>query len=145
MIRRAKREDIPRLVELGEEFAILSQPIHGFSVDRLSIIEFANHTINDDSCVVYVLEEDGVVQGFIAGTIQKIYFSKDVALQELAWYVKKGFRGIHLLLAFIGCARDIGCEHVIVGNKPEYYDLDRFYTRHGFKMIENQYAKRLKE
>lgn len=145
LIRRAEQRDIPRLVELGEEFALLSQPIHGFNVSRESIIEFANHTVNEDTCIVFVLEIDGVIEGFIAGVIQKIYFSKDIALQELAWYVKNGFRGIGLFFAFEKCAKEIGCHQVIVGNKPAYYDLGPFYTRQGFRFLENQYAKRLND
>lgn len=143
IIRRAVQADIPQLVFLGEEFANLSQPIHGFTVDRESIIEFANHTVNHDGCVVFVLEVDGVIQGFIAGVIEKIYFSKDVALQELAWYVKNGFRGIELFFTFVKCADELGCHQVIVGNKPAYYDLKGFYERQGFRLLENQYAKRL--
>lgn len=142
-IRRAERRDIPQLIELGLEFAFVSQPIHGFSVSREMIIEFTNEVVNQDYAVVFVLEVDGVIQGFIAGRIEKIYFSKDVALQELAWYVKKGFRGIGLLFAFEACGQSIGCQHVIVGNKPQYYDLKRFYERQGYHLLENHYAKKV--
>lgn len=142
-VRRAQQKDIPRLVELGEEFALISQPIHGFSVSREMIIEFANHTVNHNSCVVFVLEVEGVVQGFIAGVMERIYFSKDVALQELAWYVKNGFRGIDLFFAFERTAKEIGCQHVIVGNKPKYYDLGKFYDRQGFVFMEHQFVKHL--
>lgn len=142
-VRRAQQKDIPRLIELGEEFAFLSQPIHGFHVERSCIIEFANDVVNRDSAVVFVLEVDGVIQGFIAGVLERIYFSKDVALQELAWYVKTGFRGIELFFAFERAAKDIGCQHVIVGNKPAYYDLGRFYERQNFKFLEHQYIKHL--
>lgn len=143
LVRRAEQRDIPRLVTLGEEFALLSQPIHGFSIDRESIIAFANDTVNNNGCVVYVLEVDGVIQGFIAGVLQKIYFSKDIALQELAWYVKKEFKGINLFFAFEACGKDIGVQHVVVGNKPQYYDLQKFYGRQGYRLLENQYIKRL--
>lgn len=144
IIRRAEQKDIPRLVELGEEFATLSQPIHKFSVDRESIIEFANHVVNNTGCAVYVLEVDGLLEGFIAGLLQKIYFSKDIALQELAWYVKPGFKGLGLLFAFEAYAAEIGCQHIILGNKPAYYDLSRFYERQGFTLLEHQYVKILK-
>lgn len=143
IVRRAVQKDIPRLIELGEEFANLSQPIHGFSVSRESIIEFTNDAVNIDRFVVYVLEVDDVIQGLIVGVIEKIYFSKDVALQELAWYVKNGFRGIELFYAFTSCAEQIGCQQVIVGNKPQYYDLTRFYQRQGFHLLENQFAKKI--
>lgn len=140
IVRRAEQKDIPRLVELGEEFALLSQPIHGFHVERERIIIFANEVVNSDAAVVYVLEVDGVIQGFIAGVLENIYFSKDIALQELAWYVKNGFKGIDLFHAFVACGKDIGCQHIVVGNKPQYYDLSKFYLREGFKLLEHQYV-----
>ncbi len=143
IIRRAVQRDIPRLIELGEEFALLSQSVHGFEVSRESIIQFTNHVVNEADGVVFVLEVDGVIQGFIAGLVQKIYFSKDIALQEVAWYVKKGFKGLSLLYAFEKCAKDVGCNHLVVGNKPQYCDLKRVYERMGFHLLENQYAKRL--
>lgn len=144
IIRRAKRADIPRLIDLGEKFAYLSQPIHGFNVDRTSIIEFTNEAVDSDEALVLVLECDGVVQGFIAGTIHKIYFSKDVALQELAWYAEKGFKGILLFEAFEVMANAIGVDHLIVGNKPQFCDLTNLYKRRGFSLLENHFTKDLK-
>lgn len=142
-IRRAKREDIPRLVLLGEEFAYLSQPIHGFSVSRERIIEFTNLVIESNDFVSLVFIDADEIQGFITGVIQKIYFSEDVALQEMAWYVKKGFKGAQMIDAFEAAAREIGCLKVVVGNKPQYFDLQRFYERRGFTLLENHYVKHL--
>lgn len=143
IIRRAQQGDIPRLVELGEEFALLSQPYHKFPVSREAIIISTNQMVNNDDAVVIVMEIDGVVQGVIAGVLQKIFFSEDVALQELVWYVKKGFKGLELLEAFEKIARSIGCQALVVGNKPEYCDLGALYQRRGFTFLENQYTKRL--
>lgn len=142
-IRIARRSDIPKLVLLGEEFAVLSQPIHGFSVSRARIIEFANEVVENPDAVVLVLLCDGIIQGFLAGVKQRIYFSEDVAMQELAWYVKKGFKALGMLEAFESVAKAMGCNQIIVGNKPAYYDLQRYYERIGFKLLENQYVKHL--
>lgn len=142
-IRRAIAADIPRLVELGEEFAILSQPHHKFNVSREAIIFSTNQMVQNNDAVVLVLEIEGVVQGVIAGVIQKIFFSEDVALQELVWYVKNGFKGTLLLEAFEKLAIGIGCQVLIVGNKPAYCDLGKFYERRSFTFLENQYTKRL--
>lgn len=142
-IRLARRKDIPQVVALGEEFAFLSQPIHGFSVSRKAIIEFANNVVEQPGALGIVLEEDGVVVGIMAGVISKIFFSEDIALQELVWYVKKGFRGLIMLETFEKFALGLGANKVIVGNKPGYYDLTRLYTRRGYTMIENQFVKNI--
>ncbi len=143
IVRRAETRDIPRLVELGEEFALLSQPFHKFTISREMIIWSTNQMVQNNDAVVLVLEVDGVVQGVIAGVIQKIFFSEDVALQELVWYVKNGFKGSDLLKAFEVIAIGIGCQALIVGNKPAYCDLGKYYERRGFTFLENQYTKRL--
>ena len=140
-VRLARRKDIPYVVILGEEFATLSQPVHGFSVSRERIIEFANNVIETEGCLGMVLEEDGVIVGIMVGIVSKIFFSEDIALQELVWYVKKGVRGLIMLDAFEKFAVGMGANKVIVGNKPAYYDLSRLYLRRGYTMIENQYVK----
>lgn len=143
-IRRAIRADIPELVLLGEEFARVSQPVHGCSVSRERIIECANGIIEYPEFVGLVLIVEGKMQGFIMGCLQRIYFSEDVALQELAWYVRKGFKGMGLLDGFEKIARGLGCHHIIVGNKPAYFDLKNVYERRGYKLLETQYTKCLK-
>lgn len=142
-VRRAQRKDIPRLIQLGGEFALKSQPIHGFNISDIEIIHFVNEIVDHSLGIVLVLEENGIVQGVIAGVIQKIFFSQDIALQELVWYVKEGFRGITLFSAFEQEAKQKGCHHIIVGNKPAYCDLQKFYERQGYRMLENQYVKSL--
>jgi hypothetical protein len=140
-IRLAQRKDIPQLIVLGEEFALFSQPYHHFSVDRDRIIHFTNEIVEAPGCLVIVLHEGDTVVGVIAGLIQEIFFSKDIAMQELVWYVKKGYGGKLLLDAFEKFAVAMGANKVIVGNKPAYCDLGNFYIRRGYTMLENQYQK----
>lgn len=141
IIRLAKRKDIPQLVALGEEFAYMSQPIHGFGISRERIIHFANEVVEVPNALVIVLEEEDIIQGLMVGIITQIFFSEDVALQELVWYVKKGSRGLIMLEAFEKFAIGMGANKVIVGNKPAFYDLSRIYLRRGYTMLENQYHK----
>lgn len=144
IVRDATRLDIPRLVSLGEEFALLSQPIHRFNISRFKIIEFTNQVVENPGCVVKVLEVNGIVEGFICGMVNRIYFSEDVALQELAWYVKRNSKGgILLLLAFEKAAIDLGVNRIIVGNKPAYCDLGEMYKRRGYTLLEHQYVKHI--
>ena len=140
-IRLAKRADIPQLVALGEEFALLSQSAHKFSVSRERIIRFTNEIIDAPGGLVIVWEDKGVVVGVIAGFIQEIFFSEDVALQELVWYVKKGFKGMAMLEAFEKMGVAMGANRIIVGNKPAFCELGHMYIRHGYSLLENQYCK----
>lgn len=144
MIRLATRLDIASCVTLGIEFANISKPIHRFNVSERRIREFTNEVIENPDCVCIVLEEQGKIEGILVGMKSAIYFSEDVALQELAWYVKKGSKGIGMLDLFEAEAFRIGCNRVIVGNKPAFYDLSRYYERREYTLLENQYCKVLK-
>ena len=88
-----------------------------------------------------MLEDEGRIVGIMIGIISRIFFSEDVAMQELVWYVKKGYRGLTMLAAFEKMAVGMGVNRVIVGNKPEYYELGPLYVKYGYKLFENQYQK----
>ncbi|MDE1866578.1 MAG: hypothetical protein KGI08_02560 [Thaumarchaeota archaeon] len=135
------QKDIPACIELGKEFAYLSQPIHRFSVSENRIRLFANEVINDPNCVVVVSENDGKVDGVLAGGIVSIFFSEDIALQELVWYVKKNVKGMPMLDLFETQGKNLGANRIIVGNKPQYYDLKRLYERRGYSLLENHFVK----
>lgn len=143
VIRIATKKDVYPLILIGEEFAYASQPAHGFSVDRLSIMQFANEVIENPAFVVLVLEIDGEIKGLLVAMINKIFFSEDVALQELVWYVKKGCRGFHMLKALEYTAANLNIKKIIIGNKPAFCDLGAAYERRGYRLLENQYIKQV--
>ena len=45
IVRRAELKDVPRLIELGEKFALDSQKAHGLSISRKKIGEFADLSV----------------------------------------------------------------------------------------------------
>ncbi len=142
-IRKAVKSDTAQLISLGVEFATKSQPIHGFSVSEESISVFARQIIKSPDAVVFVLADGDKLQGVIAGVIQPIFFSKEFALQELVWYVKPNTSGLKLLYEFETEARRRGVFTIVVGSKPGYCDMSKFYTRRGYTMLEHQFIKRL--
>lgn len=141
MIRFAQQKDIPQCIELGYEFAILSQKVHRFSVSKDKIRFFANEVVNDPNCVVIVSENEGKLDGLICGGLTQIFFSEDIALQEMAWYVKKNVRALMMLELFETQGKNLGATRIIVGNKPQYLDLSRIYERRGYTLLENHFVK----
>ena len=142
MIRPAERKDVPTIIELGEVFGRETFSAHGFEVSRLRIMEFVNTVIGAPEWVNLVSEDrDGHVEGMIMGFVSGIFFSESVVLQELVWYCKSKRAALELFYEFERVGKARGVTHVVVGEKPSYHDLERFYTACGYQMLEQHYAK----
>lgn len=90
------------------------------------------------------LEEEGVIIGIIIGIKSAIIFSKEVAMQEIVWYVEPGKRkyGIKLLKAFEIEVKNLDGEFMMLttmdGSAPE-----KVYRRLGYKQTQQTFIKRL--
>jgi len=144
IVRRASRLDIPQIVEMGVAFAEASKVAHQFEVSVENIILFANEVLESSMWVKLVLEQEGVLVGMIGGVLTPIFFSKDIALQELVWYVKNGVNGLPLLRAFENEANVLGATQIVIGDKPGYVDMQKIYSRLGYRLLERQYVKKVK-
>ena len=143
MIRPATANDIEAIVALGVEFAIKSQPVHTMSVNVEKIKMVVTSAITSDDAILLVSDIDGKVEGIIFGLILPSYFSDDKILQELALYSKKNRGGLELIDTFEKEARLRGIHKIIVGSKPDFYDLKKIYERKGYKLLETQYIKEI--
>jgi hypothetical protein len=144
IVRKVIKEDFDQVVALGEEFALLSQKIHKFTVSRKKIEDFANMIITNPICVGIVLEdEEGIIRGILAAMVLKTYFSDDDILQELAWYVKDNRGGLRMLLELEKQAEILGVKCIAMGYKPDYVDMSPIYDRMGYKLLECEYLKRI--
>jgi len=91
IVRRAELKDVPRLIELGERFALDSQKAHGLSISRKKIGEFADLSVTSKDYLVLVLEDKEII-GLIVGLLTVPFFSDDIIMQEFVWYVENGGR-----------------------------------------------------
>jgi len=142
-IRKAILSDVPRLIELGERFALDSQKAHGLSISRKKIGEFADFSVTAENYLVLVLEDREVI-GMIVGALAYPFFSEDLVMQEYVWYVEGGGRaGLWLLKGMEKMAKAMGASKLIVGSKPDYVDMSGLYTKMGYRALENQFVKEL--
>lgn len=138
MIRPATHEDIPRLVELGEEmhkesrFACL--PFDEDKVRRL----FA-HLIESPDGLMIVAEENGVVIGGFAGMVHEYYFSRAKLACDFALFVCHEYRGgmaaPRLMKAYIAWAKERGALMIQAGITTGVHveQTSRLYEKLGFK------------
>lgn len=143
-IRSARLEDVPQLVVLGEEFANLSFAAHRMKVSPDRIAQFTHEQILNPDCIKLVLVDGTVVFGLLVALITKPFFSDDIVLQELVWYVKQGCReGMLLLIELEKQARIRGVSKMVMGYKPGFIDMAKIYSHQGFTDFEIQCLKEL--
>lgn len=143
IVRRAELKDVPRLIELGEKFALDSQKAHGLSISRKKIGEFADLIVTTKGFLVLVLEDKDVF-GLCIGMFVCPFFSNDLVIQELVWYVEKGrVGGIRLFQGMEKMAKAMGAVKFIAGCKPDYVDMSEIYLKMGYRSLENQFVKDL--
>ena len=143
IVRRAELKDVPRLIELGERFALDSQKAHGLSISCKKIGEFADLSVTSKDCLVLVLEDKEII-GLIVGLLTVPFFSDDIIMQEFVWYVENGGRaGLMLLKGMEKMAKAMGAVKLIVGSKPDYVDMSGIYVKMGYRSLEDQFVKDL--
>lgn len=142
IVREAKKIDHDILLPLGIEFAQVSQESHGFSISEKKISDFISTVVENSSWISLVLEDEGVIKGFLAGVINSTFFSEDIYSQEVVWYVKEFCRdGIKLLFEFEKVSKERNCKRIIVGYKPKFVDMKIIYERMDYKLMESYYVK----
>ena len=62
IIREATKEDIPRIIVLGKEFAVASQKAHEMSISDEKIAGFANTVVENKFWTVLVMGVENVIE-----------------------------------------------------------------------------------
>ena len=73
IIREATKEDIPRIIVLGKEFAVASQKAHEMSISDEKIAAFANTVVENKFWTVLVMEVDGDIVGMLIAFYSYIF------------------------------------------------------------------------
>lgn len=146
MIRKARPDDIGRLLELGHAFFQSAGWGRVVEWDPMSVVETIEQV--DETGVLLVLEKDGRVEGAVGAPILPSFFNKATRMsQELFWYVDPPARreGMALLSALEEACKEKGAAiHLmgaVAGDREEKFD--RFYRARGYEPAERFFIKRL--
>ncbi|MDR1276569.1 MAG: GNAT family N-acetyltransferase [Candidatus Accumulibacter sp.] len=117
MIRPAKTDDVPRIVELGRLLhAASSYATQRFDEDKVADTMRA---LIGGSGVVFVAEIDGVVVGGIAGAVTEPWFSREKIAFDYSFFIdparRHGVMAVRLLKTFFDWARRMGAERIHMG------------------------------
>lgn len=144
MIREATPEDIPALLEMGEEFHRESGWGEWAGYDRESWGASLKEFVASPHWTVLVADKAGLV-GFICGVKMPLYFNRNVSVvQELLWWARPEHRdgvGRELLDAFHQGA-DIGFQ-TVSRTTPRFKAVERLLRMLGWTPVETTFLKRL--
>ena len=152
VIRPAKFQDIPRLVELACEMHKKSR-YAAYKEDVKAFKQACMESIRSGSHFLYVTEIDDVVEGYLIGITAPLYvFTKATYATDIGFYVSDKGRGgaLALAAAFDTWAREEqGVAEVWLAVtdavNEDWARLGKAYTRMGYKLRGGIYMKRTEQ
>lgn len=140
--RRATPEDRDGVVELGRIFYETELARFDMTFDRTQAETDFDFLVCQPSAIGILAIQDGQIIGMIAGVHGRKLFGAESALEEMAWFVHPRHRscGPRLLNEFERWGRDNGCKTIIMVHLHGT-DVNRFYIRRGYRLIQSSYAK----
>lgn len=146
--RRARREEIDAIVELGGRFhkENVSSP---FTFDPAYARALVSNLIESPLGIVLVVESDGHVLGFLIGGMQNHLLFPQVYAFEIALYVDRASRGaIHwrrLVREYERIAKRSGCVVCTLSSIDDLggEDLSKMFERMGYRRMESGFGRTL--
>lgn len=92
-IRVANLDDLPRILDLGEQLHKESPRWSRLSFNRGKAEAFMRLLLTDPRGVIFVAEREGAVVGGIAGFAEPHWSSDDIVAQEVSFFMASDARG----------------------------------------------------
>lgn len=137
MIRKAKVEDWPQLVALGERL-IAKTPYSGLTLDRQQTLQVYGQCLSSALGFAMVSEKDSEITGLLLGIVDRLWWSKSRYASDLVFYCEDGRSGIHLLRSFVTWAWTIpGVVEVTCAQSSaiRVEQTAKLYSRCGFTKV----------
>lgn len=145
MIRSAKKEDIPYMVKMAEEF--WGHTIYSDEEFQPEMVEaMLENCMDQELCLVYAI--DDIPIGFVCGVKGPLLANSEVITgTELAWWVNSDYRsggaGLSLLRAIEKQARELGIKYWNMAHMQSSMpdSIVRIYKSMGYQLNESLYTK----
>lgn len=139
------------LAKIGERFGKLVANEHGMQIDPQKFVSDWKTVIDEGRGCFILAVEDGSDQdlkaaGIIGGVIEPCGWThKIIYAREYVWWVTPNERGKGigetLINAFTNWARQKGATKVIMASLREFPQVEEFYKKQGFELIEKLWGK----
>ena len=141
-------EELNTFCKYGKDFADASG---AGDFDDASLLKSISDILSTKRGKFFILEIDKQVAGGLGVVAFPCYFNrKNLRVQEIFWWVDPKFRNtkesIKLFYKIEEWAKEIGANQVMVSAMAalEAEKLDKFYTKKGFRKMDINYVKDLK-
>lgn len=144
MIRDITPEDKPGVLRLAKMFYEERLERTGIHYDAQHASAHFDIFIKTPGVLALCAEEDGQVVGMIAGAASAIIFAKELAMQEMVWYVEPEKRncGLRLLREFEKRSAEKGLGWITMVGMTGDSSVG-FYPRLGYYETQRTFMKRL--
>lgn len=146
MIRAAKEEDFPRMLEMGRAFFIESGFNQEAEWDDESTLVMFRQVLSGGG--LFVSDYGGQLVGMVGALAFPFYFNAHhMTAQELFWWVspeyRRGVSGMKLLRAVEQWAKDKGCKTMMMISLPKLADSPAaaVYEKTGYRASEQTFIK----
>jgi hypothetical protein len=144
-IRPATPDDVFDILILAKEFSKEAPQSHKWSKAKTEAFLFS--ALQSDTMTILVLEVNGDIVGAIVAVVTEMYMSHTTIASELAWFVCKEYRGkpssLKLVFAYEDWAKSKHAQVIGMGDIEGIANLEKLYTRMGYKKSESVYMKEL--
>lgn len=144
-IRPATPDDVFDILILAKEFSKEAPQSHKWSKAKTEAFLFS--ALQSDTMTILVLEVNGDIVGAIVAVVTEMYMSHTTIASELAWFVSKEYRGkpssLKLVFAYEDWAKSKHAQVIGMGDIEGIANLEKLYTRMGYKKSESVYMKEL--
>lgn len=145
MIRKAHISDRYQVLKMCELFWEESR--YNLPIDIKLVGQLYDEIIKDENVLFLVSEKNEVLTGMLIGCLSRTLFSPKPIAMELAWFVKDEFRGksdaVKLMKAYEVWAKSMNCHSVCMADLSSTNDLQGFYEKMGYTLVEKSYIKEL--
>jgi hypothetical protein len=145
VIRKAVLSDSAEFAVLVKQF--VKEAKYPMDVDMDLVVANFQAIITLDNFFVRVVEEDGMLAGFLVGALNPTLFSRDVVGVELGWYITPPHRKVKMAFKlqkqFESWCKEQKAAFVSMSDIDTLQDLAPMYERMGYTMTEKTYVRKL--
>jgi hypothetical protein len=144
MIREAKAEDVPRIVEMGSR-SLREGPYKDLVGDNPERTGQLALEVLQKGMILVAEEEDGTLSGLLGFIVFPHYFSGELTAGEVMWYVepeyRKSFTALMLLRGAERMARSFGAKYMQFTAPTA--EVGKAYESMHYKQVEVSFQKAL--
>jgi hypothetical protein len=120
--------------------------MHKWDKDKTEAM-LLNSIRSEGTCVFILVDDEGIVQGGLVGTLTEPFMSYRKVAIEMAWFVSKEFRGnrasLGLVTKFEEWGKQMGASNILMADIQGIANLGSLYEKLGYEVVETTYSKEI--